>query len=314
MQHIDDPRSLHLDACGLTIGSFDGVHLGHQQLIGSMVQFCRRSNLPAVVLTFFPHPGIVLRGHRPSYYLTSPEDKALLLAELGVSMLITETFDAQLSRLSAAEYLDLLRERLQFQDLWISDSFTMGKNREGDRSFLAKRAASKGFRLHIVPPKLVDGEAVSSTRVREALRAGDVDLVARLLGRPYAVPGIVVKGAGRGRGLGKPTANLRIWEEQAFPKAGVYAAWAEVQEQSWPAVVNIGVRPTFEEKKGPAVIEAHLLGFAGNLYGEQMRLAFVERLRDEKRFPSAEALMAQMDRDIRRAEKVLYRSKEHADA
>jgi hypothetical protein len=165
--------------------------------------------------------------------------------------------------------------------------------------------AEMGFQVHIVPPVVVGGEVVRSTRVREALRSGDVARAARHLGRPFAVPGKVVRGSGRGKALGVPTANLSVWEQRATPAAGVYACVAEVGDRRWNAVTNIGVRPTFGDGQQAPMVEAHLLDFDGDLYGRDLRLLFVDRLRDERRFADPDALVAQVTRDIQRAREIL---------
>ena len=167
--------------------------------------------------------------------------------------------------------------------------------------------------MHIFPPVSLGGEVVSSTRVREALRSGDVARAGSYLGRPFVVPGEVVPGAGRGKRLGIPTANLAVWEERAVPGPGVYACLAEIGTARWQAVTNVGVRPTFEEGSTASVVEAHLLDFSGDLYGREVRLAFVERLRDERKFPGPEALLEQIQRDVRRAREALDRRATPAD-
>ncbi|MEW6567064.1 MAG: bifunctional riboflavin kinase/FAD synthetase [Chloroflexota bacterium] len=305
MPHLHDLSQVRLETCALTIGSFDGVHLGHQALIRSVVEDARQSGMSAVVLTFYPHPSVVLRGRRPAFYITTPDERAALLMRMGVDLVITQTFDTALSRVTANEFLDRLQSSLQMRSLWVGEDFALGHRRQGNVPFLEQAAARRGFRLQVEPPVLVDGEVVSSTRVRESLRAGDVARAGRYLGRPFVIPGKVIQGAGRGKRLNMPTANLEIWEERACPGSGVYACLARVQGRSWKAVTNIGVRPTFEGDGRRPVVEAHLLDFDGELYGEEMRLAFIDRLRDERRFPDPQALIEQIQRDILRARVIL---------
>ena len=305
MKHVRDLSDFHLEGCDLTIGSFDGVHLGHQALIRAMVAHAHASGVPAVVLTFFPHPSVVLRGRKPAFYINTPEEKARRIGDFGVDYVITMRFNRSLSEVSAQAFIARLLEHLRFKDLWIGQDFALGHDREGNRHFLAQEGRRRGYRLHVIPPVLVEGEIVSSTRVREALRSGDVARVERYLGQPFVLPGRVVKGAGRGKGLGFPTANLATWEERAHPRSGVYACLAEVLGKRWKAVTNIGVRPTFEQDRTSPTVEAHLLDFQGDLYDETMRLAFIARLRDEQKFPDAEALMARIRRDITRAREIL---------
>jgi riboflavin kinase/FMN adenylyltransferase len=307
MQHIRDLTELQLERCDLTIGSFDGVHVGHQTIVQKMVAHARQNGNPAVVLTFFPHPSVVLRGRKPAFYITRPEEKAELLATLGVDYVITQAFNEGLSRVSAEEFVRSLRQRLNFKDLWIGEDFALGHDRVGDRNFLAEHGQAEGFQVHVVAPVFMGGEVVSSTRVREALRSGDVARVESYLGRPFALPGKVVSGAGRGKGLGIPTANLEIWEQRAYPRSGVYATFASIKgdPQRWKTVTNIGIRPTFENNQSQAVVEAHLLNFEGDLYSKQMQLEFIARLRDERKFENAEALLARISRDIHRAHAIL---------
>jgi len=305
MTRADRLDSLQLPASVLTIGSFDGVHRGHQALIGEMVADARRLGVPAVVLTFFPHPSVVLRGRRPTFYIMTPDEKAAALADLGVDIVITQPFDLALSRISATDFLALLRRHLGFRSLWIGEDFALGHRREGNRLFLEGAARRDGFELHAVPPFRMGGEAVSSTRVREALRSGDVARAASYLGRPFALPGKVVRGAGRGRRLGFPTANLDFWDERAYPGVGVYACWVLAGGERLAAVTNIGLRPTFESDTQRPIIEAHLLDATLDLYDQEITLVFIERLRDERRFDGPEALREQIARDIGRARAML---------
>jgi riboflavin kinase/FMN adenylyltransferase len=305
MQHLLHIDQLSLESCSLTIGSFDGVHKGHQALVKELVSQAREVHDTSVVLTFFPHPSVVLRGRKPAFYINTPEEKAQLLGALGVDVVVTHPFDLKLSRVSAEDFLSQLHVRCGFRNLWVGEDFVLGHNRRGDRFFLEREGQERGFQLHQIKPVMVSGEIVSSTRVREALRSGDVARVESYLGRPFEVPGKVVQGAGRGQGLGFPTANLEIWEERAFPRKGVYACMAEVDGRRWKAVTNIGVRPTFNSDEVSPTVEAHLLEFSGDLYGKEIRLAFIARLRDERRFAGPEALMERIQVDILRAEEML---------
>ncbi len=307
MQHKSDLAQLQLESCDLTIGSFDGVHLGHQAIIKKMAAHARQNGNPAVVLTFFPHPSVVLRGRKPAFYISRPEEKAELLGMLGVDYVITQPFDEELSRVSALDFIQRLVEQLNFKDLWIGEDFALGHDREGDRNFLAELGQEIGFKVHVVAPVFKGGEVVSSTRVREALRSGDVARVETYLGRPFTLPRTVVAGAGRGKGLGIPTANLKIWDQRAYPRSGVYACFARIGEEQkhWKTVTNIGMRPTFENNQSQAVVEAHLLDFQGDLYDKYMEIKFIARLRDERKFADAEALLARISRDINRAHAIL---------
>jgi riboflavin kinase/FMN adenylyltransferase len=305
MQHLRQMDQLSLDSCSLTIGSFDGIHKGHQALVKKLVAQAHADNTAAVVLTFYPHPSVVLRGRKPAFYINTPEEKAHLLGELGVDIVVTQPFDLKLSQVTAEEFLNQVQTRCGFKDLWVGEDFAFGHNRRGDRFYLELEGEQRGFNLHKVEPVLVSGEIVSSTRVREALRSGDVARVEGYLGRPFEVPGVVVKGAGRGRNLGFPTANLEIWEERAFPRSGVYACIAVVDGDSWKAVTNIGVRPTFNSEEVSPTVETHLLEYSSDLYDKEIRLSFIARLRDERKFANPKALMQRIQVDIQRAEEIL---------
>ncbi|HMK08084.1 MAG TPA: riboflavin biosynthesis protein RibF [Anaerolineales bacterium] len=301
----DDLAGLSLPQSLLTIGSFDGLHLGHQALLQDLIAEARRSDLPSVVVTFYPHPSVVLRGRRPSFYITLPEDKASRLEMLGIDHVVTQRFDEDLSRVTAGAFLDRLMANLHFRGLWIGEDFALGHEREGNRLFLRREAELRGFALHEVPPVKVGGEVVSSTRVREALRSGDVARVATYLGRPFMLRGPVIRGAARGQRLGIPTANMALRQEQAYPREGVYACWADLPDGRRQAVVNVGFRPTFADGLPAPVVEAHILDWQGDLYEYLIGLAFVARLRDEQRFPSKEALVEQIRRDIDRTRGLL---------
>jgi len=289
----------------LTIGAFDGVHRGHQALIGDMVAHAHGAGKAAVVVTFFPHPSVVLRGRRPSFYLTTPEEKAEALRALQVDALVTHPFSHEVAAIRAADFVDRLVAHARLSELWCGEDFALGHNREGTVEFLRAEGQRKGFDVVPVPPTLIDGEVISSTRIRQTLRDGAVEQAARYLGRPFRLSGQVVEGAKRGRQLGIPTANLAVWDEHAVPAVGVYACRASAGDQHAQAVVNIGFRPTFEGGEARPVIEAHLLDFAGDLYGQTLRLEFAARLRPEQKFSGVEALLAQIRQDIVQARQIL---------
>ena len=307
MLHTYSLEEISLQNAWLTIGSYDGVHLGHQSILKQLVSGAHSAGAPAAVLAFYPHPAVVLRNRQGPYYLTSPEERAALLAEMGVDAIITHPFNSQVAGLSAQEFMTRLKTHLGLQRLCVGHDFALGRGREGDLPRLRQLGEELGYSLNIFPEISLDGQAISSSRIRAALAEGDVSLAAGLLGRSYAVSGEIVHGDGRGRTIGIPTANLDFWRERAIPKSGVYACWAEIDGKRRQAVVNIGVRPTFISQAVQPQIEAHLLNYAADLYGKTMQLAFIAHLRDEQRFPGIEALVAQIRRDIELARELLGR-------
>lgn len=298
-------NNVDLPGAWLTIGSFDGVHRGHQALITRLVSGAHAAGAPAVVLTFFPHPSIVLRGKQGPYYLNTPEEKAEILAGLGIDGVVTLEFSRELAAKTAAEFMGDLKRAFGLRQLWVGYNFALGRGREGDLSALRQLGDQLNYTVQVIEPIDVNGEAISSSLIRTLIKEGHVEQAAEGLGRPYSVTGEVTHGDGRGKGLGIPTANLSIWAERLLPGNGVYACWAEVDGERKPAVTNIGVRPTFENGEPTTRVEAHLLDFDRDLYGKTVRLAFEARLRGEERFPSVDALLGQISKDIQNARRLL---------
>jgi len=291
----------------LTIGVLDGVHLGHQELIGYLRrQAMARDYLPGVV-TFRNHPLDVLSPHTHLPRLTSLEERTRLLQGLGIELIVPLSFTPDLAQLAAGDFVALLQKYLKMRGLVIGPDFALGRGREGDVSALHSLGKERGFWVDVIPPKVINGEVVSSTSIRQALAKGDMSKVKRLLGRPYALTGQVGHGAGRGRQLGFPTANLEINSRQALPADGIYATRAYVAGHTYPSVTNIGTRPTFGE--GQRTVEVYLLDFEGALYTQELRLELIERLRAEKRFSNPEELKAQISRDVEQARSILEMEK-----
>jgi len=297
MQPYHSIEEVQVRGAHLAVGSFEGVHRGHQRLLKAMVAEAHENGDPAVVLTFHPHPSVVLGRRSSPGYLTAPEERAGLLRDLGVDGVILEPFTLELSRVRAAEFLDRLVRHLGLRSLWAGPDFALGHNREGNLEFLRQYGAQAGFQVHTVEPLEFGAEVISSTRIRRYLSQGDVASAAACLGRAYRLTGKVTPGAHRGVTLGIPTANLEVWEERAIPARGVYATWVWVEGQRKPGVTNIGIRPTFEETP-KLTIEAHLLNFRSDLYGQELRLDFIARVRDEQKFPGPKELLDQIERDV----------------
>jgi len=286
----------------LSIGNFDGVHRGHARLIERLLAKARELRGPAIVFTFDPHPVRLLRPESAPPPLTWTDRKAELLAELGVSAVIAYPTDEALLALSPEQFFErIVRDKLAARSMVEGPNFFFGHNRAGNVDTLTMLCRAADVALDIVPPISIGDEIVSSSRVRAAIQAGDVDLARQLLTRPYRIRGMVTHGAGRGAKIGFPTANLEAIDT-LLPAQGVYAARAITPCGNWPAAVNIGPNPTFGEQA--LKVEAHLIGFQGTLYGQALEMEFLSRLRSIRPFESIEALKAQLQHDIAAAERI----------
>ncbi|MBP6015124.1 MAG: bifunctional riboflavin kinase/FAD synthetase [Candidatus Promineofilum sp.] len=286
----------HKQPTCVAIGSFDGVHRGHQALLQRMAAQARAAGMRTAALTFFPHPRRVLHTLPPRFYLTTLDERVRLLAEQGIDLIITHPFDDEVRHIRAADFVDQLLSTLDMRQLW-GGNFALGYQREGDVPFLRQQGEGKGFTVETLEePVLLDGEIISSRRVRRALEAGDMEEVTGCLGRYYCVRGPVVKGDQRGRTIGFPTANLAVWDELLLPGNGVYATYAWVGDKKCQAATNVGVRPTVDGLK--LTVEAHILDFDDDIYGETVRLEFARRIRPELKFSGLDALTAQIAADV----------------
>lgn len=282
----------------VTIGVFDGIHRGHQALIRRLVSEAHAQEQQAVVLTFFPHPDVVLRNITTPYYLTSVEQRAALLIDLGVDLVVTHPFDEAVRNLRARNFVSNLVNRVQMQSLWVGKDFALGYQREGNITYLSQLGTELGY--NVQPIELIHTDdadkRISSTAIRDYLKEGDVEAAAQLLGRSYCVEGEVVRGDQRGRTIGFPTANMAVWQQQILPKNGVYAGWATLGAEQFMAVTNVGVRPTFDGQT--LTVEPHLLDFDRDIYGETLSLTFEARLRSEMKFDGLDAIKSQLARDV----------------
>jgi riboflavin kinase/FMN adenylyltransferase len=304
MRHVQTLDSLPLRGAWVTIGSFDGVHIGHQAVVSSLVSAAHKANAPAVVLTFYPHPAAVLRRLNGPFYLTTPQERAERLGKLGADWVITLPFTQELARQEAETFIQQLKQKLDLCCLWVGHDFALGHNRSGNIETLSQLSQRIPYQLKIIAPVQIKGQIVSSSIIRQAILNGDVHTAATWLGRPYDLSGTVIPGDQRGRTIGFPTANLETWPERLLPRNGVYATWAYTDHGRWPSVSNIGLRPTFELGTPQPRVETHLLDFDGDLYGQTLRIEFIRYLRPEQRFQNPNQLIQQIHQDSRSAREV----------
>lgn len=287
----------------LTIGVFDGVHLGHKRLLTHLKSKARKRNWLSGVVTFKSHPRAVLSPENKIPWLTDLDTRVSLLQEFGVDMVIALSFTHELAQLSAREFIQLLVEYINMRGLVVGPDFALGRDREGNIERLRLLGQEMGFSVDVVPAVVVNGEVVSSSSIRQALARGDMKKVKKLFGRYFSLSGQVVRGDGRGRTLGFPTANMEVNPEQALPGDGVYATIAHVGQKFFPSVTNVGFRPTFSGDK--RLVETYLIDYKGELLGQKLTIDLVDKLREEKRFETVEGLKSQIDRDVEKARRIL---------
>lgn len=287
----------------LTIGIFDGVHIGHRHLIAELLRQAREKDLLSAAITFRQHPEDYLLAKHKLPFLTDIDTRIRLLNDEGIDMVIPLSFTTSLAGLEPGDFLRLLQTHLRMQGLVIGSDFALGKDRAGDIPALKKLGRKMDFTVTVVPPLVINGEIVSSTTIRKAMAEGNMEKVHALTGRYFSLKGKVVSGAGRGGDLGFPTANLEISPGVALPPDGVYAGVTHINGNAYPTMTNIGRNPTFGNKE--RTIEAFLLDYSGDLYGREISVDFVARLRKEIKFESAEELQAQVAEDVRRGKQLL---------
>ena len=280
----------------VTVGTFDGVHLAHRAVLDETVRRATAAGQQSVLVTFEPHPLEVVRPAHAPALLSTPIERCAALAETGIGHVLVLTFDAAMAALPPERFVrQMLMARTQMRELVIGYDHGLGRDRAGDVEVLRAIGEAEGFGVTVVPPVEVDGVRVSSSAIRQAITDGDLGLAARLLGRPYRVSGPVVPGERRGRALGVPTINLEVPPRKLLPPDGVYAVRVEWRDGAAGGMLNQGPKPTFGD--GRRTLEAHLLGVARDLYGEWVRIEWVSRLRDVKRFGSPAELVEQLERD-----------------
>jgi riboflavin kinase / FMN adenylyltransferase len=304
VQHYRSLADVSLQNAWLTIGVYDGVHRGHQAILRQLAAGAHANGAPAVLLTFDPHPAVVLAG-RELKLLTTPEERAELAAALGLDAIITHPFDRAVSGMSAQGFMVVLKERLGLSHLLIGYDFALGKGREGNAGRLSELGRELGYSVRVIDAVSDESGVISSTEIRKLVSVGSVDAAANLLGRPYALSGPVIHGDGRGRRINIPTANIHYPESKLLPANGIYACRARLGADLFAAATNIGFNPTFTPDKRTVNVEAHILDFDRDLYGQELELEFVARLRDELKFNSVDALLAQIHADIEQTREII---------
>ena len=302
LQRLQDTAGLPFPI--VTIGNFDGLHLGHQAVLKLVQQQAQELNGTVVVLTFDPHPLRVLAPELELRFLSDPEEKLGLLEQAGVDVVVRLPFTREFAAQTPEEFMrDVLSKGLGSKELYVGQNFRFGQGRRGTIQTLLEAAPRLGFVVHAISPVVVSGHTVSSTRIRDLIQAGAVAEAAAMLGRSYVLGGRVIRGEGRGGELGYPTANMLPPQGRVLPSDGVYAAEVQLESQIFPAVTYIGGRPTFG--LGARLIEAHLLAGAQDLYGREIGVAFHERLREDMVFDSPAQLAGQIAVDVGRTREVL---------
>ncbi len=287
----------------LALGNFDGVHLGHQAILKKAVERAVAIGGLSVAFTFDPHPVKVLAPEKYLPLITPTEKKIKLIEEMGISAAICAEFNLEFSNLHPRSFVkEILVGKVGVKEVVVGFNYSFGKGRGGGIDFLKEMGDEYGFKLHVVEPVRIGGTVVSSSKVREAIWNGDVRLASMLLGRPYDMEGRVVAGMKRGKRLGFPTANIET-KGELFPKSGVYAAVIVMKGRKYKAVANVGKHPTFPED--PFSVEAHIFDFDSDIYGEEVGLLFMDRIRDDTAFPTQEALSEQIEHDALKAREIL---------
>ncbi len=304
MQHYHSLEAATFQNSWLTIGVFDGVHRGHREIIQKLVSDAHEHHAPAVVLTFDPHPAIVLTS-REMRCLTTPDERADLLGALGVDVVITQRFTSDLSTATALEYMTRLKMSLGLTHLLIGYDFALGKGREGNAARLTELGRELNYSVEVVSALSDESGVISSTEIRKLISTGNINEASKLLGYRYQLGGEVIHGEGRGKTINFPTANVDYPKGKVMPPNGIYACWAHLGSQKFMAATNIGLNPTFTPERQVPSLEAYLLDFDRDIYGETMKLEFVARLRDEIRYTSVDALIKQIHDDVDKTRAVL---------
>jgi riboflavin kinase / FMN adenylyltransferase len=304
MKHYHSLEEANLQNSYLTIGVFDGVHRGHCEIITKLVDDAHAKKSPAVVLTFDPHPASVLTG-KEIRLLTTPDERADILDSLGVDVVITQRFTRDLSTVSAFDYVSSLKQHLGLSHLLIGYDFALGKGREGNAPRLTEIGKELNYSVEIIPALSDESGVISSTEIRKLISVGNVSEANKLLGYQYPLGGIVIHGAGRGKQINFPTANIDYPQGKATPSNGIYACWATLGDETFMAATSVGFNPTFTPERKIQSVEAYLLDFDRDIYDQYLKLEFAARIRDEVKFESAEALIHQIGKDVEQTRNLL---------
>jgi len=304
MLHYRSLEEVVLENSWLTVGVFDGVHRGHQHVLNKLTAGAHAHGAPAVVLTFDPHPAKVF-GRGNIKLLTLPGERAKLLGDLGVDVVITHPFNKEVANITAFDFMQRLKTHIRLDHLILGYDSTLGKNREGNAARLTEIGSELGYAVETVSALGDESGVISSTEIRKLITVGNLVEANRLLGHPYRLQGLVTHGDERGRTIGFPTANLNYAREKVIPAGGIYACWAYVHGERYSAAVNIGTNPTFTPDRQSLSVEAYLLDFNEDIYDQTIMLEFIHRLRDELKFESVTALIEQIERDVAQTRKLL---------
>ena len=287
----------------VTLGNFDGVHLGHQEIFSRVRERAKEIQGTSLVYTFHPHPLSVLTQGRQFLNITTLEEKLKLIKKAGIDVVICEPFTLEFSRLTAEEFVkNILWGQIETKEIFVGEDYTFGSKRQGNTYFLMTMGKNLNFRVKIIESQIKDNIIVKSSKIREFIQMGEVEVAHRLLGRDYSMTGQVIKGRGRGITLGYPTANIRP-NKALHPGVGVYAVWVKCENNQFPGAMNIGYNPTFSGQE--LSLEVHILDFNRDLYGKEIEISFVARIRKEKAFASPDELMAQIVKDVSEAREIL---------